>query len=282
MQTYLECYPCVLRQAIEAAHMAQASPIEQRKIVNQTLDILRELPDGATPPEIGAQVHEIVRKITKHPDPYSKVKQEATTMALAMLPKLRAIIQSAPDQLEAAVRLSIAGNVIDFGPKPDYDLWQEVEQALAQEFAIDDLHLLREYLPAAQSILLIGDNAGETVFDQLLIETLLKTVTYVVRGGSVLNDATLADAHAAGIDQVAEIIDQGTRVPGVILASSPPDFQARFKAADLILAKGMGNYETLSEVQGPIFFLLKVKCPVISRDVGAPVGRIIVKRGNIQ
>jgi uncharacterized protein with ATP-grasp and redox domains len=279
MQTYLECYPCVLRQAIEAAKMAQASPSQQRTIVNLTLKILSELPDDVTPPEIGAQVHQIVRKITSHPDPYASVKQEATTMALALLPRLRAMIQSAPDQLEAAIRLSIAGNVIDFGPQPDYDLWQEVERVMVQDLAIDDLQLLREHLRTAQSILLIGDNAGETVFDRLLIEALSKPVTYVVRGGPVLNDATHEDAIAAGIDEVAEIIDQGNRLPGIVLDISPIAFQARFRAADLILSKGMGNYETLSEVPAPIFFLLKVKCPVISRDIGAPVGSIIVKRG---
>lgn len=259
--------------------MAQASASQQRTIVNLTLKILSELPEGVTPPEIGAQVHQIVREITGHPDPYASVKQEATTMALDLLPRLRTMIQSAPDQLEAAIRLSIAGNVIDFGPQPDYDLWQEVKQVMVQDLAIDDLQLLREHLQTAQSILLIGDNAGETVFDRLLIEALSKPVTYVVRGGPVLNDATHEDAIAAGIDKVAEIIDQGTRLPGVVLDISPRTFQAHFQAADLILSKGMGNYETLSEVPAPIFFLLKVKCPVISRDIGAPVGSIIVKRG---
>ena len=279
MRTYLACYPCVLRQAIEAAQMAKATPSQQRAIMIHTLNILRELPADATPPEIGAQVHQIVRQITGHPDPYLSVKQEATAMALAMLPKLKAMIQTAPDPLETAVRLSIAGNVIDFGPKPDFDLWQEVARVLKQDFAINDLQLLREYVHSAKSILLIGDNAGETVFDRLLIETLPKPVTYVVRGGAILNEATRDDAIAAGINEVAEIFDQGTRLPGVVLPLSPPAFQECFKSADLILSKGMGNYETLSEVPGPIFFLLKVKCPVISRDISAPVGSIIVKRG---
>jgi hypothetical protein len=269
----------VLRQAIEAAKMAQAKSSQERTIVNQTLNLLSALPDGTTPPEIGAQVHQIVRKVTGHSDPYVHVKQESTTMALAMLPHLRTMIQSAPDHLEAALRLSIAGNVIDFGPKPNYDLWQEVQRIMKQDFAINDLETLRDYLHNAQSILLIGDNAGETVFDRLLIETMPKPVTYVVRGGAVLNDATLEDAIAAGIDKVAEIIDQGTRLPGVVLATCSPSFQARFQAADLILAKGMGNYETLSEVPGPIFFLLKVKCTVISTDINAPVGSIVIKQG---
>ncbi|MFO7578794.1 MAG: ARMT1-like domain-containing protein, partial [Nitrosomonas halophila] len=178
-------------------------------------------------------------------------------------------------------RLSIAGNIIDFGPNPDYDLENVVNRLLTQDFAINDIEQLRQHLETAGSVLLIGDNAGETVFDRLLIETLSMPVTYAVRGGPVINDATFYDAVAAGIDRVAKVIDNGTQIPGTILRETSPAFQVCFEAADLILAKGMGNYETLSTIPGPIFFLFQVKCPVIATDIGTTQGSMVLKMSDV-
>lgn len=279
MQTYLDCYPCVLRQAIEAARMSGATPSQEKSVVQQTLSLLSHQPEGATPPAIGAQVHRVVREVTGNDDPYQEVKRAATAGALAMLPALNALVNSSEDKLETAFRLSIAGNIIDFGPNPDYDLWEVVNRVLSQDFAINDLPLLSKHLEAAEFILFLGDNAGETVFDRILIEALPVPVTYVVRGGPVINDSTYEDAISAGIDRIAELIDNGTRIPGTIYSECNSDFKAYFDAADLILAKGMGNYETLSTTPGNVFFLLQVKCPVIARDIGALPGSIVVKRG---
>lgn len=279
MQTYLECYPCALRQALQASRMAGATAEQERQVMLATLRILQDLPEGATPPEIGTQVHALVRELTGHQDPYQLVKAESTQKALSLLPKLRQLVAEAADPLEEAVRISIAGNIIDFGPNPSYDLWEVVERVRHQALAMDDLEALRASIAAAGSILYLGDNAGETVFDRVLIETLDKPVTYVVRGGPVLNDVTLEDALAVGMDEVAEVIDNGARVPGTVLSACSPAFQARFADAELILAKGMGNYETLSTVDAPIYFLLQVKCPVIGKDLGVPERSVVVARG---
>jgi len=136
-------------------------------------------------------------------------------------------------------------------------------------------------LEAAESILFLADNAGETVFDRILIEALSLPVTYVVRGGPVINDVTCEDAIAAGIDRVANIIDNGTRIPGTILSECSSAFQSHFNTADLILAKGMGNYETLSTTPRPVFLLLQVKCPVIAIDISAPYGSIVIKNAAV-
>ena len=279
MQTYLDCYSCAMRQALQASRMAGATPDQERQVMLATLNILQNLPEGATPPEIGTQVHAIVREVTGHQDPYQQVKAESTQKALNLLPKLRQLVAEAVDPFEEAIRISIAGNIIDFGPDPNYDLWEVVERVRHQPLAIDRMADLRASIDAASAILYLGDNAGETVFDRVLIETLDKPVTYVVRGGPVLNDVTLDDALAVGLDEVAEIVDNGARVPGTVLAACSPAFQARFAAAELILAKGMGNYETLSTVDAPIYFLLQVKCPVIGKDLGVPERSIVVARG---
>lgn len=259
--------------------MAGATEPQQRKVVMETLKILQNLPEGATPPEIGMHVHRVVREITGNPDPYQQVKDDSTQKALALLPRLEALLEDAADPLETAVRLSIAGNIIDFGPNPPYDLWEVVERVLQQPFAVNDFEKLRTRLAEVDSVLYLADNTGETLFDRLLIEILAPKVTYVVKGAPILNDATRADALAVGIEQVAEVVDNGAQVTGTILPLCSPDFQARFNQAELILAKGMGNYETLSTVAAPIFFLLQVKCPIIGLDVGAPAGSIVVKQG---
>lgn len=282
MRTYYDCYPCFLRQSLEAARMANATDVQVKSILQQTLALLQATPDGTTPPEIGAEVHRLVREITGIDDPYRQVKQAATQEALALVPKLQALIDNSNDPLDTGLRLSIAGNIIDFGPNRDYDLWEVVERLLQEDFAIDDTAPLRAQMANAESILFLADNAGETVFDRLLIALLNKPVTYVVRGGPTLNDATLEDAKAAGIDQNAEVIDNGARVPGTVLAKCKETFLERFKTADLIISKGMGNYETLSEVDAPIFFLMQVKCPIIGKDVGAPAGRAIVMQSGRQ
>ena len=280
MQTYLDCYPCVLRQALEAARMAKATAVQEWEIVQQTLGLLQATPPGSTPPEIGDGVHRIVRKVTGNQDPYRKVKQESTQKALALLPRLREILAEAEDPLETAIRLSIAGNIIDFGPNPVYDLWEVVNRVLHQPFSINDLPVLRQRLGEVRSVLFLADNAGETVFDRLLVEILAPAVTYVVRGGPALNDATREDALAAGLGQVAEVIDNGLQTTGTVLESCDPGFRKRFNEAELIFSKGMGNYETLSDVPAPIFFLLQVKCPIIGRDIDASQGSIVIKQGN--
>jgi damage-control phosphatase, subfamily I len=260
--------------------MAGATPAQQRTVLLETLDILRSLPEGATPPQIGAKVHRLVREITGNDDPYKTIKQVSTEKALSLLPKLRTLVSTAEDPLEAAIRVSIAGNIIDLGPNPDYDLWDVVQKVQHQPLAINDLAELKQHLATVDSVLYLGDNAGETVFDKVLIENLDKPVTYVVKGGPVLNDATREDALAAGLDAVAEIIGNGARISGTVLAECSPAFKQAFNEADLILAKGMGNYETLSTVDAPIFFLLQVKCPVIGEDIGAPKGGIAIKKGS--
>lgn len=259
--------------------MAGADPAQQHTIVKETLAILQSMPEQATPPDISSRVHQRVRELTGHDDPYREVKEASTGKALALLPQLRALVRDVADPLETAIRISIAGNIIDLGPNPDYDLWETVEKVLHQPFAIDHLAALRRRLASADSILYLGDNAGETVFDRVLIETLDTPVTYVVKGGPVLNDVTRADALAAGLDSVAEVIDNGARITGTVLTACSESFQKRFAAAELILAKGMGNYETLSTEQAPVFFLLQVKCPVIGLDIGAPKGSIVIKAG---
>lgn len=283
MRTYLDCYPCFLRQALTAARLVDASASQQQAVMHKTLVLLQRLPPGKTPPEIGHAVHRIARETAgNHRDPYREAKDHSTREALALYPRLKALVAASDDPFETAVRLSIAGNIIDFGAYDELpDLWATVERVVDAPFAAPQhLERLRAALNDAPWLLYLADNAGETVFDRVLIESLTLPVVYAVKDGPTLNDATREDAIAAGVDTRAnvEIISNGADAPGTILALCSAAFQQTFADAPLIIAKGQANYETLSTAGPRVFCLLQVKCPVIGQDLGAPVGGVIVRQ----
>jgi len=263
--------------------MVGADEHAQRVVLDRVMAELQGIDMSCSPPEIGQIVHRIVRAQVGVADPYAKIKAESTRQALGLYPRLKAEVAKADDPLECAVRLAIAGNIIDFAvdgmPRTSDALWESVQGVLSQPFAIDHLDAFRRALGKAKRVLYLGDNAGETVFDRVLIEAMDVPVCYGVRGAPVLNDATREDAIAAGIGEVAEILPNGSDAPGTVLADCSAGFRQRFEDADMIIAKGQANYETLSAHDGAIFFLLRVKCPVIARDVGVPVGSIVCKGG---
>lgn len=278
MKTYLDCYPCFLRQALSAARRVQASDDLQRRILLDTMQALSDLPDGATPPEMALRIHQQVREQTGIDDPYRQDKEEATEQALALYPKLKRLVETSSDPLQTAVRLAIAGNIIDLGVAETYDLEANLQRVLEQTPAINDLEPMRQALAADPSILYLADNAGETVFDRVLIETIGRPVVYAVKASPIINDALREDAVAAGIASIAEIIDNGSNAPGTLLEHCSPEFRQRFDQAELIIAKGQANYESLSRYPAPIFFLLQAKCSVIARDLGVETGETILKR----
>ena len=279
MKTYLDCYPCFLRQALDAARMAGAGEMQQRAVLGQVLDLLGQLAPSSTPPEIGHRVHRIVRQEAGDGDPYRVAKEASTRQALALYPRLKAMLSETDDPLDMAVRLSIAGNIIDLGPTQDYDLWDTVKRVLVQPFAVDDRVALWEALAGVEQVLYLADNAGETVFDRVLIEAFDVPVLYAVKGGPILNDATREDALAAGMERAARVVSTGSDAPGTILDDCSEEFRRLYDSAKLIIAKGQANYETLSDAGSQVFCLLQTKCPVIARDVGVPVKSIVLKQG---
>jgi uncharacterized protein with ATP-grasp and redox domains len=279
MKTYLDCYPCFLRQALQAARLAGVDENRQKAVLDLVLGVLEGIGPASTPPDIADRVHHIVRQVARDGDPYRTAKDASTRQALALYPRMKAVIEDADDPLDVALRLSVAGNIIDLGPDLDYDLWSTVERVLVQPFAVDDRVAFWQALVGAERLLYLGDNAGETVFDRVLIETMGVPVTYAVKGGPILNDATRQDAVQAGLDRVAEVITNGTDAPGTLLPRCSDEFRARYQRAKVVLAKGQANYETLSEEGPKVFFLLQVKCPVIARDAAVPVGSIVLKQG---
>ena len=281
MHTYLDCYPCFVRQALEAARQLGADERKQKIVLERVLEALRDIDLSFTPPQIGDRVHHLVRQELGDGDPYRTFKERATREALALLPRLNEIMEKAEDPLETGVRLSIAGNIIDAGLHSTYELWPTVQRVLSQPFAVADLEPLRRSMARAPSVLFLADNAGETVFYRLLIESFKAPVVYAVKGSPILNDATVEDARMAGLDRVAELLSTGSNAPGTILERCSERFKRVFAEAPLIIAKGQANYETLSEQGSEVFFLLQAKCPVIARDLGVPVRGLVVRRGGV-
>jgi uncharacterized protein with ATP-grasp and redox domains len=186
MKTYLDCYPCFLRQALSAARRAGASVEQQRRILRETMVELKSLPEDATPPEMAERIHRLVRTKTDNIDPYAQAKNGATKHALALLPRLRDRVRTAEDPLDTAVRIAIAGNIIDYGVAEAFELEATLHRVLDQPFSVDGLAVLRKALAEVDSVLYLADNAGETVFDPVLIENLPQPVTYAVKAGPVI------------------------------------------------------------------------------------------------
>jgi len=279
MKSYLDCYPCFFTQAIRTSKMITSDDKKIWQILNEVSLSIPDVPFGATPPEIGREVYRIISERTGIKDPYRKIKEKCTRQALSLYPELKKLINSSEDRLMTAVRLSIAGNIIDFGANFDFDLKKDVGTILSQDFSINHYREFCEALDRARKILYLADNAGETVFDRLLIEEINKPVIYAVRARPIINDATREDALLAGIDKVAEIMSSGCDAPGNILKYCSDEFLKVYRSADLIISKGQGNYEGLSDEDRPIFFLLKAKCHVIARDIGIDEGSIILMKG---
>lgn len=283
MKTYLECYSCFLKQALSATRRAGGTEEQQLKVLRKTMEILIKLNEGAIPPKIAGLIHSVVREETKCPDPYRDAKQESTEQALSLLPELRQLIDNSPDPIDTAIRIAIAGNIMDFGVMEDFgNLHDTIDRVLNQSFAIDHTKELKELLQSSEHVLYLADNTGETVFDRALIERLQIPVVYGVKDSPVLNDATEQDAIDAGLDKLACILSNGSDAPGTLLESCSREFRTAFEQAPVVIAKGQGNYESLSNAGSKVFCLLQIKCPVIGEDIGAEKGSIVCRRSSVK
>jgi len=281
MKTFLDCLPCMMDQALRAGRIATDDERIIKKLLDTVGGMVKEIPMENTPPETGEIIYRKVREITGVTDPYKEVKKANIEEALSLYPELKKIVEESDNSLLTAIRIAIAGNVIDLGVNKKFNLVEDVQKILKQDFAIMDFDKFEKQLKIADSVLYLGDNAGESVFDKILIEELDKPVTYVVREIPVINDVTEEDAIASGINEVAEIISSGTTAPAVILSLCNNEFIKRFNNSKMIISKGQGNYEGLSDVKQPMFFLLKAKCFVIANDLNVKENDIVLKGINV-
>jgi len=285
MKLEVECYECFVKQAVRALRHADSGGAFPHEAMREIFQAFASLAPEASPPIAGTYVHRVIRRHTGNPDPYKAEKDLFNTAALAMLPGLRRRIAESADPLDTAVRVAIAGNRIDFGVYASLKveaLAEAVGDAMKQPVHGWRRERFKTAINEARSILYLADNAGEIVFDRLLIERLPREkITLVVRGSPILNDATFDDARTAGLHDLVEILPNGSDTPGTWLEECSAEFRDRFARADVIVAKGQGNYETLSECdRAGLFFLLQAKCPVVARRLRCPVGSMVVFESN--
>jgi uncharacterized protein with ATP-grasp and redox domains len=282
MRTYIDCFPCFVRQALDAARLATDDEKVHAKVVREVLRLAADLDMGQSPPIIGQRIHRLIRELVGKDDPYRNIKKRFNNLALQLYPELRKQIGNSNDQLETAIRLAIAGNIIDFGVNNSLEephVKETIDDSLNGYLDSKQIYDFKDAVNAAEEILYLADNAGEIVFDRLLIEQLpYEKVIVVVKGRPVINDATMEDASIAGLTRIVEVIDNGSDAPGTILENCSQDFRHRFDKADLVIAKGQGNFETLSDVNKAIFFILRAKCPVIARHLGCEIGSMILTK----
>lgn len=285
MKIKIDCFNCFFRQAVEITKLTGASQKIQRQIIDEIARQVPNIPDDVTPPEIARVIYRVIKDFTNVTDPLKKLKERSNRLALSVYPELKNLVKNSNDRLLTAAKIAIAGNVIDYGVNGSLNLEGEINKIFSENFSVpskqdDNLFEYDRFkydVNKARRILYISDNAGEVVFDRVLIEELKdRDIVYAVRGKPILNDALIEDAYMCGIDKVAKIISSGMDIPGTIISLASPEFLEALQGVDLIISKGQGNFETLSDEKLPIYFLFRVKCTVVAEYINCKIGSNIL------
>lgn len=278
-----ECIGCIAAQSRRVCDAIHADEALRAKITEYVDNALRHADFNESPPIIAAPLYEEMARIAQKEDLYDLQKVQATAQAREYLPSLREMIALSDDPLTALLKSAVVGNVIDLAAEVSFDLHDAIASVFDTPFSKDDSSKLRGALKNARSLLYIGDNAGEHIFDALAIETLAQLypdleITYLVRGNPIINDVTMKEAHEAGMDKLCTLVDSGVPTPGFVYELATPSAQRLFDNADIILAKGMGNYECMTpQRRKNLCFLLKVKCSVVAASLHRQIGDIVCR-----
>ena len=272
------CILCLFNQALNTVRFITDDPKVHQRVLRRLAGVLSKQTWNQTPTALSQHVYRIASEITGIRDPYTKQKAETNRTAMRLLPELRTFIRQAKDPLDAALHAAVAGNIIDLGIGHKFDLEKDIRRLMREPFAISAIRDFRKELRPGRKLLYLGDNAGEIVFDTLLVEHARSRgveVTYTVKSGPVINDATMEDAEFCGMTKLARVIETGSDDIGVSWKNASREFRAAFKAADVIVTKGHGNFETCDERPENLYFLLKAKCQVVAATLGVKLGDLV-------
>lgn len=269
-----DCLSCLFNQALKVTKLLELDDATSKKVLDKTAQVLIDHNMLHTPPQIAKVLYQSISEITGEKDPVALAKAHATEQALKID---TSFIHTIPD----ALKMAVIGNVIDFGSQEQFDLDEMIQYHLHKAFAIDHSLDFIEELQHAKEMVLLGDNVGEHIFDKLLIETIKKhhdiTVHYFVRGKPIINDVTLKEGQL--LKNCAHIVDTGVKTPGFDLEEANSLSKEIFDRADIVLSKGMGNFESLYHVaKRPVYFLFVVKCSVVAEEIGQNAKELIFKK----
>jgi uncharacterized protein with ATP-grasp and redox domains len=278
----------VVNQAIKVANITGAENKEE--LLREVFTYLSKMDFEITTPEIIGEIFGMIKKHTNNPDPYKETRNYYNKLFLKLLPEFEKKIDQDETPFQLAVRYAIVGNIIDFNPihntllEDIFDCFEKVEQL---ELAIDDTRTLMEDILNAKILLYLGDNCGEICMDKILLKKIKELnpnvkILFGVRGKPVVNDSIAEDAYIVGIDEYAEIIDNGDGSLGTVLNRTSSKFKETYKKADIVIAKGQANYECLSEENKNIYFLLMTKCDVIANDIDVEEKKMICMKNKFK
>jgi uncharacterized protein with ATP-grasp and redox domains len=277
------CVECIINQSAKVAHAIGASDTLSHKLTSTVKEMSKEFSFEDNPPEIASYVYEKMAQIAKKQDLYDEVKELSTKKALSFAPLLNNKLSTCQDKLLTATKIAVAGNVIDLAAEVEFDLKDELEKIFDTDFSHNDFEKLRDKLSHAKSVVILGDNVGEHIFDYMFVQVLKElypdiNYSYFVRGKPIIKDVTTKEALACGFDEICELVDRGVDTPGFVYTRATSHAKRLFDGADLVISKGMGNYECLSPSHRKnICFLLKVKCGVVANNLQQNIGDIICK-----
>ncbi len=277
-----ECYPCFLRQADLAARAHGADEARRTVLAARVSRMLADLSPGEVPARIATRLQALAREVLGTGDPYLRVKERELRRFRETADRAERVVAAAPDPLSAAVRLSVFGNIMDSGIIERESIEDARTRLPSGDGGWEMPARLRERIARAGRIGVLLDNAGEVAFDVPLLSRLArqgKSLWIGVKGGPVIDDLTEAEARGIGLSAFGEVVSNGNQGVGTDLDLCPKEFQARVTSSDLVLSKGQANFETLIGRVPHAFFLLRCKCPVVSRALGRGVGEMIVLDG---
>ena len=277
------CVSCIINQSVRVADAITVNKELKTEIVSSIETMSKDFSFNHNPPEIASDVYEKMASIANKYDLYDEKKEQSNKKAKALVPRLKKELNASEDKLLTATKIAVAGNVIDLAAKIMYDLDEELNRVFHTDFAHNDFKILERELQKAKTVLVIGDNVGEHIFDYVYIQTLQELYpnvkySYMVRGNPIINDVTMKEAREAKFHELCELVDSGVNTPGFAYKRANKYSQELFDSADLVISKGMGNYECLNDAnRDNICFLLKVKCNVVAASLDKEVGDIICK-----
>jgi uncharacterized protein with ATP-grasp and redox domains len=287
-----QCVSCLISRAFQEVQLATSDLELQLAAITEVVGILSSslIQDSRLekiPAYVGTRRDHAIQRITGCPDPYTQLKQKSNEAALGLIAPLEKFVKKPKNSKQCFRRACIAaslGNVIEYGVAGHEIPWSNLAQLIAQaesELVIDHIPQLYKFAQKASRTLYLTDNAGEVVFDRLLIEALTKLgskVIVAVKGNPVLNDAMLQDAKVAGLADSADLITTGGGAVGVLPQWCSEEFLNLFNEVDLVIAKGMGHHETLPEftLPTPSAHLLRTKCLPVARSLNVPKDRNVV------
>ncbi len=277
-----ECYFCHIKTVEKLIEKFKPDAVHAEAFVFSVHELLSQNKELANP-FLATKIHRLAKEKLKHDNLYLEEKNHANQLLLGQYDSWKNRIAQSNNPLQMAAKLAVIGNIIDYGAHSvNGDITKQVNSLLSKDLKIDETSELIHRIRQAEKIFYIGDNAGEIVFDKLLIETLQHpNVVYAVRGKPVLNDVTLDDVKETGLDKICPVISSGSDAPSTILEYCSEEFISQFHTADLIIAKGQGNFEGLLHCnRSNVFFLLIAKCKPIAELLGVCTGDMVVKELN--